>query len=44
MDTNTGNQLGGMPSWLKVKKVGFNKEYNFLERYLSNVVSKVGPK
>ena len=44
MDTNGMNQLGGMPDWLKLQNVGFDKQHNFLERYLSNVVSKVGPK
>ena len=42
-DLNNGNHLGGMPDWLKLEKVGFN-EKPFLERYLSNVITKVGPK
>lgn len=42
-DNNNLNQLGGMPEWLKLQKVGFNTR-PFLDRYLSNVVTKVGPK
>lgn len=42
-DLNNGNHLGGMPGWLKLEKVGFN-EKPFLERYLSNVITKVRPK
>lgn len=42
-DLNTSNQLGGMPAWLKVSRVGFN-ERPFLDRYFNNVINKVSPK